>query len=364
MIHFFVNQAGRFAVEQTYLAMDGSGLRSRFNVHTYERLAAATELPVGACVFAAVDGLGTAGTELAVRACERLAAARPPASLLNHPGRCLRRLELLNRLHAEGVNGFRAFTARDAIARTRELRFPVFVSGVDGHGGAKRELLRSPMALRSALFQLRLRGLRMRDLAVIEFSDTREADGSFVTYAAFIVGDRVIPRHVMFSRRWATSRTRVGWSLEQTQREARYIAENPHESELRRLFDLGEISYGRIDYSIRRGRPQVWKIVTNPTIGFPPDHYGDTGVYRLRRPAEKIFYRRFAAAWHAFDATAPAGGAIPFSVPDSLRSDAERDLVRAARQERRNDILDRPSARPRAIRRRPEPDFGRTKAFP
>ena len=41
---------------------------------------------------------------------------------------------------------------------------------------------------------------------------------------------------------------------------------NPHEAELRAIFKLARIDYGRIDYGIKDGQIQVWEINTNPML--------------------------------------------------------------------------------------------------
>ncbi len=43
----------------------------------------------------------------------------------------------------------------------------------------------------------------------------------------------------------------------------RYFKINPHEPELREIFRLAKIQYGRVDYSILNGTIQVWEINTN-----------------------------------------------------------------------------------------------------
>jgi hypothetical protein len=52
------------------------------------------------------------------------------------------------------------------------------------------------------------------------------------------------------------------------EKERRYMETNPHERELREIFRLARIDYGKIDYAILGNRLQVWEINTNPNI-FP-----------------------------------------------------------------------------------------------
>ncbi len=49
-----------------------------------------------------------------------------------------------------------------------------------------------------------------------------------------------------------------------------YIQNNPHQKELRDIFDIANIEYGRIDYGFNDGKLQVWEINTLPVIGRYP----------------------------------------------------------------------------------------------
>lgn len=99
----------------------------------------------------------------------------------------------------------------------------------------------------------------------MEYRDVRDAAGIVHKYSAFRVGDRIIPKHIFFSRDWCVKKAElVGQEL--VELEQRYISSNPHESELRQIFELARVDYGRIDYSLAAERIIVWEINTNPTI--------------------------------------------------------------------------------------------------
>jgi GNAT superfamily N-acetyltransferase len=79
--------------------------------------------------------------------------------------------------------------------------------------------------------------------------------------------------------------------------ERAYLDENPHADALRRAAALARIAYGRIDYSLLEGRPQIWEINTNPLLANLPGNDDP-----LRRPVHLEFARQFAEALAAFDA--------------------------------------------------------------
>ena len=78
---------------------------------------------------------------------------------------------------------------------------------------------------------------------------------------------------------------------------------NPHEAEVRRIFDLARIEYGRIDYAFRDGRMQVWEINTNPMLASD-----DSSANPARRGTHDLAVRQLIAA---FRATRPASAIAP-----------------------------------------------------
>ena len=93
---------------------------------------------------------------------------------------------------------------------------------------------------------------------------------------------------------------------ERADEESRYCETNPHEAWIREIFRLARIDYGRIDYGMLDGKPQVWEINTNPTIGRGPNRDRvrppEAIEYRaMIAPARATFYERFVEAWAAVD---------------------------------------------------------------
>src|SRR5690606_31029109 len=62
----------------------------------------------------------------------------------------------------------------------------------------------------------------------------------------------------------------------------RFRRRNPHRAELRQVFDLAHVDFGRADYGMYEGRLQIWEINTNPTVLAPRDAY-DGDQLRLRQ---------------------------------------------------------------------------------
>lgn len=246
--------------------------------------------PRDAVLYCDLERLSPVETEHAVKSWRRLAERSPAPRLLNDPARALRRYELLRVLADAGRSSHDVLRV---VEHRRPRRFPVFVRG-DGHRvGILTELLHSQRELDAALAELDARRMPREDLLIVEFTDTRSADGLYRKYSAFRVGDRIVPRHVLFSKHWAQSRAdELGprWVEE----ELAYLEDNPHAAPLMQIFQLARIEYGRIDYGLRDGRIEVWEINTNPSI-LKARMWSD--IQRL--PVHRHFAERFVDALDA-----------------------------------------------------------------
>lgn len=206
---------------------------------------------------------------------------------LNDPSVSWDRYSLLTNFHEIGINQFQIKRLNENLSG---LRYPVFLRCAEDHRGSKTDLIFNENELRKQAFRLRYSWGGRRVNAVIEHVDTRDQTGIYRKYSAMRVGDTIIPRHLFFSDHWHV-KTWKDLSSHLLDEEMRYIDSNPHESELRRIFDLANIQFGRIDYGVVDGRIQVWEINTNPML---PVAWGDGGP--ARKPVRDFFHPRFEDA--------------------------------------------------------------------
>jgi len=290
MISFWVDEAHDFGI-RNYLEGRGRAVREQFTVQYYERLAQTIEVSAGPQIFSGLDQLGPAGRLAVGEIYDQLGRLQPGVPLLNDPRRCLLRPALLKLLADRGLNSFRAYDVADA---EQVIRFPVFVREAHRHDGSLTRLLGSQAELRRALTSLRIRGYRQAQLLIIEYCDTSDRKGIFRKYAAFKVGDAIVPAHMIAGRRWELRSEACERSLEFIQEDLGYIEENPHQDWLRVVFDLAGIDYGRIDYGMSREGPQAWEVNLNPTMG--------RGVSQSRRrmtPEAAAIFDRAREASHS-----------------------------------------------------------------
>jgi hypothetical protein len=133
------------------------------------------------------------------------------------------------------------------------------------------------------------------------------------------------------------------FSMAMAREELEYVQRNPHEEELREIFAIANIDYGRIDYSILDGKVQTWEINLNPTIGRglrPSSRTIDPELRDTREETKQLFYSSFNAAWfdvgRGFSPPVPGGSGLkprPTSAPIEVRIDPA--VLSAAREERR-----------------------------
>lgn len=174
-------------------------------------------------------------------------------------GRSLGRLALLNKLKTEGTNSFNAYRVKPS----GPWRYPVFIRSTIEHTGALTPLLHNDNELGAALLKDRL--LASPEKVIVEYLDT-SVDGVFRKYGVMKIGDRLIPLHLLFSRRWVIRQP--GEMTDEELAEESAFLSAPVPQAVARAFELAEIAYGLLDYSLYEGRPQIWGINTNPSL-FP-----------------------------------------------------------------------------------------------
>ena len=112
------------------------------------------------------------------------------------------------------------------------------------------------------------RGLTRDDRLAIEYCAEPRADGIFTKYGTYIVGNRIVPRHLLFSKDWVVKGST--YVTEATVEEERlFVEKNPHGDYLLKIAKIGGYEFGRFDYGLVNGRIQIYEFNTNPTISVP-----------------------------------------------------------------------------------------------
>jgi len=293
-------------------------LANRFRFIHYEELPDLRAIPAGTIIFADVERLSPSETELAAAVRDLSVSQLPETPILNDPERTLRRFDLLDRLHKEKFNTFRAYRLTDT---TVPERFPVFLRYESDHTGAMYGLLPDQTAVDTAIVRAMIRGHRLSNLLMVEFVDTSSDDGLYRKYAAYIVGDRIIPADVIVEHDWHVKGNGIG-AQDLVDAELDYIGADPHASQLKEIADLANVQYGRIDYALTDNRVVTWEINTNPFILWTKER-----VPWWMRPKLEHFIPALIDAFIAVDAQPTDGELSLAEVDPDLR---ERARGRAA----------------------------------
>ena len=291
---------------------------------SYERLFRQKELRSGTWVFADHERLSNFEIALAAKVANRL--ERGGARVLNHPAHVLGRHDLLKALNAAGINRFSAWRCE---SRPRPNSFPVFIRNEFDHLSADLELIADQPALDATLSRMRENGIPLAGKLVIEYAGQEVSPGVWQRFATYRVGHRLIAHHNVVDFRWAAKDVRdkqrllahpmFGTFLEN---ERRFVKGNMHEGVLRQAFDLAGIDYGRADFSLIDGRPQIFEINTNPAHGSHNTIYRETHPQRVE--TQRLAEDRLYAALR--DANLPAGARIALDDPALFPQQAFRRL--------------------------------------
>jgi len=327
MIYYLVTPKFEHTIKN-YLAFWAKELEPRFKIVFYNDLLRAHDLPLGTYIFSDLERLLPAETEIATQVWEQLNAAG--AKLLNHPRRTLKRYDLLTLLYEKGRNQFRAVRASD---KTTPLKFPVFLREEGEHSGNLTVLLQNRHQVDEALVGAVFRKHQLSTLLLVEYLDTKDANGVFRKFSSFVVGGRVVPCHVDCSRGWVVKDTDIVDESIMAQ-ELNYVRTNPHREWLEETFRLAGAEYGRIDYSLLGDKPQVWEINTNPVVILTPDHYQE-----IHMPVKRIFAEHIGPAFEAIDTLAGVEKMVPIRVDAALLARLDHEQAAQRKLQARRQLM-------------------------
>lgn len=292
-------------------------VRTPVEVWSYTKLLRKRRLPRATYIFGDFDRLGVWELELAARVFRQLEAGG--ARVLNDPARALQRHALLRALHRAGKNSFKVW-----LVETEGLpdSFPVFVRTASSHRGAMSDLLHDAASVHEAVNGLIASGIPSKDILAVEFRAEPVGD-VYRKLAAHRVGPHVLLSVSVHDPRWMAKHGKKGVAGAGLYAEdlAR-VAQNRFAAELREVFDIARIDYGRADFGVVGGRVEVYEINTNPTMRRVREH-----PFPDRIAADRIWGERFAAAL-ADIAQAPEGypdGHIAIDDP-TLAAQRRRDF--------------------------------------
>lgn len=213
---------------------------------------------------------------------------------LNNPARVMSRVELLTALEQSGTNPFGVLRADMA---PKPKRFPVFLRSENDHAAPSPTLYQNQAELDAALDSLRRGRVSLRGMLAVEQAAEPYSPGLWAKWGTWRVGDRLIVEHIAVDDTWLV---KIGDHAKVTDAvaadENAAVTSNRYESELRAVFDLASIEFGRADHASFGGRQIVYEINTNPYASpFVPD------ARPIRKETQLTARGNMAAALDAID---------------------------------------------------------------
>jgi hypothetical protein len=262
MIHYVTTRNHRYAFAHVERKLGRSVVRRT----SYDRLFARRSFAPGTYVFADIERLEDWEIRVAAELYRRLAAHGAGIRVVNDPARVKCRYALLRTLHEAGINRFNVYRGDEA---RRPARFPVFLREQAHHGMPLTDLVHSQDDLDAMIEEVQRLGIPLSSVLVIEYAAEPIRKDWYRKFAAVRVGNAMVALHVIYDGTWLVKYGGKSPMVHEDRlEEAAYIHDNPHQHDLRRVFDLAHIDYGRVDYGIVDGEIQVYEINTNPLISF------------------------------------------------------------------------------------------------
>lgn len=235
---------------------------ARLRILSYERALRAAHLPRATYLFTDFDRLDHHELELAAHLYR--AIVRQGGLAINDPARARQRFSLLRTLHDLGLNRFNVWRVEDT---PRPDRFPVFLRTESGHAGVISGLLHDASEVEAAIAAALVQGYPRRHLILVEYCAEASDAGWFRKYSIYRVGDRMVPSLSVHDTTWVAKHGKEGVAGQAAyDDEYEMIRTNRFADLMRPFFEAAELEYGRADFGIVDGMPQVYEINSNPMI--------------------------------------------------------------------------------------------------
>ncbi|HJP67631.1 MAG TPA: hypothetical protein VJ846_01920 [Sphingomicrobium sp.] len=220
---------------------------------------------------------------------------RRQLSALNDPSRFLGRFGLLRALFRAGFNDFNAYRLDEL---ERPARWPVFLRLEGNHSAPVSDLIRNEEDLELAIQHAIEGGAPRSALLIIEFAAEPAAPGIFRKLSVFRVGARLIGYTCVHDDNWLVKYGKSGIATDELyEEEYSFVAHNPFAPLMSRAFDVAGLDYGRVDFGLVGGKPQVYEINSNPDLDLRPK----PAANRRRNESIALFRERYIDAMNAID---------------------------------------------------------------
>lgn len=259
----------------------------------YPDLIQSPNMPQATYVFTDVDRLAPATLVHVAEIYRKLRDGG--GKVLNDPARMLSRFGLLRALHRAGINAFDAYRIEEL---EQPRRWPVFLRVEGTHTPPVSGLLEDQAELDAAVEHAVAEGSPRSQMLIVEYAAEPVQPGLFRKLSAFRVGDRLLGYTCVHDDQWLVKYGKPAIATpELYEEEYRFVAECPFADVLRTAFEIAGVEYGRVDYGLVDGRPQIYEINSNPDLKLRPE----PGPVARRNESNALFTANYLDALKAID---------------------------------------------------------------
>jgi len=173
----------------------------------------------------------------------------------------------------------------------------VFLRTDGDHLGPLPELYASPEALRQGIERALARGLPMSRLLIVEYCAEPVLPRLYRKFSVFRVGKACVAHTCVDDTQWIAKFGQRGISPpEFFEQEFAIVRDNPYGAAVWDAFDVAGMEYGRADFGLVEGRPQVYEINSNPHVVLEDDNPN-----LARRRTSALFAANYGAALRTID---------------------------------------------------------------
>lgn len=192
-------------------------------------------------------------------------------------------------------------------------KFPVFLRTIHAHRGVESGLLSTADQAHQALDAALAKGRVLADLCFVEYAAQPDPDtGYFRKHAAHFIGPNVVRAMSVTQSNWVAKHGEVGLATEEDYARDLEETENfPHAELIRKVAEIAGLQYGRVDFGIVHGRPQIYEVNSNPTLAATKEHPSPLRLQADRLAWDKMLELLARLPPPASRATLPARAALP-----------------------------------------------------
>jgi hypothetical protein len=262
----------------------------------------ASKLPVATYVFTDLDRLNNPQLHQVALYYRQLRELG--LRVVTDPARVRSRFGLLRALNRAGINDFDAYRAEDL---DKPKRWPVFIRAEGNHSAPASGLLHSQAELDAALDDCVRDGVPVAALLIIEYCAEPLENGLYRKLSVFRIADRLIGYTCVHDNQWLVKYGEPGIATpELYQEEHEFVTEHTFAEAMRPMFDMAGVEYGRVDFGMVGGRPQIYEINTNPDLKLRTK----PSSVALRNDSNQRFRENFLEALRAIDTVSAAAPSL------------------------------------------------------